>query len=49
MSKIMIEKYLSGTIDVQNITFKYLNKPYSGAEFTISLPFLIQENKTDKN
>ncbi|MFY9073980.1 MEKHLA domain-containing protein [Malaciobacter mytili] len=38
MSKEIVQKHLYGTIDVQNSTYTYKNKTYTGAKFIIKLP-----------
>ncbi len=45
MSKQIIEEHLDGTIEVQNVEFKSREISYKGAEFTITLPKELQEEK----
>ncbi|MBI3874294.1 MAG: HAMP domain-containing histidine kinase, partial [Arcobacter sp.] len=41
MSKEIIFKHMSGSIDVKNETFIYDDISYCGAEFTIKIPILL--------
>lgn len=38
MSKLLVEKHLDGSLEVQNSSFAFENENYEGAEFKISLP-----------
>jgi len=38
MTKEIVNKHLNGSIDVKNIDFRYKEKNYTGAKFTIILP-----------
>ncbi len=38
MTQMIVEKHMRGKIEVENISYTYKNKKYSGAQFTFKLP-----------
>lgn len=44
MCKEIASNQMNGDLTVQNITFDYENISYNGAEFTLTLPIIVQDN-----
>jgi C4-dicarboxylate-specific signal transduction histidine kinase len=42
MSQEIIQKHMQGQIEAKNISYKYENKEYNGAEFTIKIPLTLK-------